>query len=311
MPDERLVSVAIACYNQARYVGEAIQSVLDQTYRNLEVIVVDDGSSDDSSKIASSFPGVRTIRQSNLGVAAARNSGFKESSGEFLIFLDGDDRLEPQAVESGLRCMHQHSDCAFVFGNCRLISEDGRELPTRSELVVPDDYYLALLQSNLIWMPAVAMFRREALGQSEPFAMFADHCCDYELYLRLARQFPVGYHDDIVAQWRQHSDNISHNSARMFLAVRRVLKSQRPHVKGRPVYETALKTGLQNYNDSYGDRVARSLGVHLRAHEFQPFLKDFFVLLSSDPQGTAKHAFRKISVTMRRRFLKGLSDQVR
>src|SRR5215218_2770225 len=92
-----LVSVVIPCYNQAHFLDEAIESVLSQSYTNFEVIVVDDGSEDETARVASGYaledPRVCLIRQQNRGLAGARNRGLAEARGEYVVFLDSDDRL--------------------------------------------------------------------------------------------------------------------------------------------------------------------------------------------------------------------------
>src|SRR5829696_8499022 len=109
-----LVSVVIPCYNQAHFLGEAIESVLSQSYRHFELIVVDDGSTDETSEVASRYEGVRLIRQENQGLSGARNTGIGHSGGEFLVFLDADDRLLLGALEAGLRCFEAHPEYALV-----------------------------------------------------------------------------------------------------------------------------------------------------------------------------------------------------
>src|SRR5207245_2441139 len=86
MPISRLVTVVIPCYNNASFLHDAIQSVLSQTYQRTELIVVDDGSSDDTSDVASSYPVTRLIRQPNQGVSAARNAGLSQASGDYVVF---------------------------------------------------------------------------------------------------------------------------------------------------------------------------------------------------------------------------------
>src|SRR5919107_192619 len=103
-----LVSVVIPCYNQAHFLSEAIESVLAQTYPYFEIIVVDDGSTDNTSEVAGRYSGVRCIRQDNQGLSGARNSGLRHSKGEYLVFLDADDRLLPQALEVGLECLRAY-----------------------------------------------------------------------------------------------------------------------------------------------------------------------------------------------------------
>src|SRR5918997_500688 len=110
--EEGLVSVVIPCYNQAHFLGEAIESVLSQTYPHFEVVVVDDGSTDNTQEVAARYPGVRYIRQENQGLAGARNAGIRRSNGSFLVFLDADDRLLPRALEAGLKALKEHPECA-------------------------------------------------------------------------------------------------------------------------------------------------------------------------------------------------------
>src|ERR687894_2072239 len=99
-----LVTVVIPCYNQAHFLGEAIESVLSQTYPHFEIVVVDDGSTDNTSEVASGYPPdkVRLIRQENKGLSAARNAGLGRSGGEYVVFLDSDDRLLAEALEVGV-----------------------------------------------------------------------------------------------------------------------------------------------------------------------------------------------------------------
>lgn len=111
-----LVSVIIPCYNQAHFMGDAIESVLAQTWPQREIIVVDDGSRDDPAAVVARYAGVRLLRQSNQGVSAARNHSLRESRGEFLVFLDADDRLTPQALETHLQHLQARPDCALPQG---------------------------------------------------------------------------------------------------------------------------------------------------------------------------------------------------
>jgi glycosyltransferase involved in cell wall biosynthesis len=142
--DAPLVSVVIPCYNQAHFLGEAIESVLAQRHPRLEVIVVDDGSPDDTSEVAARYPGVRCVRQENQGLSAARNAGLRHSGGEYVVFLDADDRLLPEAIEAGLRGFEAHPECAFVYGDYRVIATDGSFLRRSRRHVVGRDGYVAL-----------------------------------------------------------------------------------------------------------------------------------------------------------------------
>ncbi len=101
---EALVSVIIPCYNSGAFLEEAIGSAMAQTYSPVEIVVVDDGSTDHSPEIAQRLP-VRYIRQPNRGLAASRNLGLRESKGRYIVFLDADDRSRPEAIEIGMRIL--------------------------------------------------------------------------------------------------------------------------------------------------------------------------------------------------------------
>src|SRR5919108_2036820 len=120
-----LVSVIITSYNQARFLSDAIESVLTQTYSQFEIVVVDDGSTDHASEVVTRYPGVRYIHQDNQGLSAARNTGLRESNGAYLVLLDADDRLLPIALETGVDCLQAHPECGFVSGHHSLISSNG------------------------------------------------------------------------------------------------------------------------------------------------------------------------------------------
>src|SRR5215217_2853327 len=155
-----LVSVVIPCYNQAHFLGEAIESALAQSHPNFEVVVVNDGSTDDTAEVAARYPRVRYLRQKNRGLSAARNTGLRHSEGEYVVFLDADDRLLPEALKTGLKCLKAHSECAFASGRYRFIAGDGSFLKPQRQRFVDKDSYVALLRRNYIGPPAAVMYRR-------------------------------------------------------------------------------------------------------------------------------------------------------
>src|SRR5438552_14718440 len=120
MPELGLVSVIIPCYNQADFLHQAIKSALAQTYSHREILVVDDGSTENIAELTSSYPRVRYIRQENSGVSAARNTALTHSRGEYLVCLDADDRLLPDALDRWVNYLRDDQDCGFAAGCCRL-----------------------------------------------------------------------------------------------------------------------------------------------------------------------------------------------
>src|SRR5262245_15363561 len=202
-----VVSVVIPCYNHAEFLGDAIESIMAQTCARSEVVVVDDGSTDRSAEVASRYSGVRFLSQRNQGAGAARNTGLKHVLGEFVVFLDADDRLLPHAFEAGLQCFAAHPECALVAGRCVYMNRDGTPQHTRHDPAVERDHYLRLLTSNYIFTPATVMLRAEAVRRIGGFKTRVSGSEDYDLYLRIARNHPIWCHDQEVAEYRQHETN--------------------------------------------------------------------------------------------------------
>lgn len=116
-PTRHLISVIIPCYNAARYLAEAIESVLAQTYRPIEVIVIDDGSDDGSAVIAKKYADVKCIEQAHAGVCTALNSGIQRANGELLAFLDADDLWMPGKLTEQKAFLERNSIYNMVFGH--------------------------------------------------------------------------------------------------------------------------------------------------------------------------------------------------
>ena len=220
------VSVVITYYNQGRFLGEAIESVLEQSFSQWELIVVDDGSVDESSEVASLYPEVKLVKQQNLGLAAARNAGLAASSGKYVVFLDADDRLLPDALEVGAHRLDTHQDCAFAYGRYRLITKDGMRIPWAQRQSTDGEPYRRLLISKYIGMHAAVVYMRAIFEDVGGFNTSLAACHDYEMYLRITRTHKIYRHKEIVAEYRQHDSNMSLNSDLMLRHSISVLNSQ-------------------------------------------------------------------------------------
>ncbi|KAB2832498.1 MAG: glycosyltransferase, partial [Candidatus Brocadia sp.] len=247
-----LVSVVIPCYNQAHFLGEAIESVLAQTYRHFEIIVIDDGSPDNTAEVASRYPEARYIRQENQGLSGARNTGFRESQGKYLVFLDADDRLLSGSLQSGINCLHVHPECAFVSGHHRYIKADGSLLNEYPPDTVYSNHYTALLKGNYIGMHATVMYRRSVFEKVGLFNTSLKSCEDYEMYLRITRKFPVYCHKQMVAEYRWHNANMTRNSKKMLAFALQVLDSQWDYINNNQEYIQAYQTGIEFWRNYFG-----------------------------------------------------------
>lgn len=247
-----LVSVVIPCYNQADYLSEAIESALQQTYPRVEVVVVDDGSTDASAGIAKCFRSVKYIRQENKGVAEACNTGLRISCGEFIMFLGGDDRLTRQAVETHLACFAEHQDAGFVAGDLDLISGDGSYLDSPRAPMGEGEQYDQLLKVDHVANTIAVMFRRDVFDRVGYFNAKQKAGEDYEMILRVARSFRGAQHRNVVTQYRRHSGNMTRDGAMMLRCMLDVMDAQRTYVAGNPGLQRARRKGIRHWRRHYG-----------------------------------------------------------
>jgi glycosyltransferase involved in cell wall biosynthesis len=290
------VSVIIPCYKQAGFLSDAIESVLAQTHPHVEIIVVDDGSPDDTSDVALRYPGVRCIRQRNQGLSAARNTGIRESTGDFLVFLDADDRLIPNALETGLKSFRRNPDAAVVVGKHRVISAEGLPVPTAELLTVEKDHFVELLRGNCkIACPASVMYQRRVFDDIKGFNTSLKAAEDYDLYLRIAQKFAMACHRNVVAEYRHHGDSMSSNQKLMLEQVTSVLRDQLERLGGNTEYEEACRTGLDFFQRLYRiPIILESMRTAARKRDWSGTLRDMLLLLWSDPRVFTETMGRKV-----------------
>ena len=299
-PGIPLVSVVIPSYNQSRYLAEAIESVLAQSHPRVEVVVADDGSTDDSCDIAARYP-VRLIRHPNMGVSATRNAGFAASAGDFLVFLDGDDRLMPGALDIGARELAAAPDAAFAAGRYRHIDLAGRPGKVYAWGSDTGSVHDQLLRWNIIGMLATVMFRRDALPP-EPFEPTLRSAEDWDLYLRIVRDRPVRLHDAVVAEYRRYPASKSGNPARMLGATMAVLDRQREWVRGHPDFEPALRDGVTRHCEWYGGKAVDDVLHCLRVRQLHHTLPPKLAMLARYwPVGALRRLGRRVASKLTRR----------
>jgi glycosyltransferase involved in cell wall biosynthesis len=250
--------VVIPCHNSARYLSESVDSVLAQTHPAIEIIVVDDGSTDETSTVARSLP-VEYVYQPNRGVSAARNEGIRHSRGKYILFLDYDDRLLPRAVEIGVRLLEQHPECAMAVGEHRYIAADGTPLGSSQKHASGRDHYEMLLEHNFVETPCSALHRLSSLAATGPFDETLHGGEDHELYLRIARQGPLIAHDKEVSEYRLHGTSSSRNAESMLGEACRVLEMELPYLQGDRKKLRARAKGIRFMQRHYGRRLTREI----------------------------------------------------
>ncbi len=274
-----LVSVIIPVYNGQDYVADAIRSALLQTYRNIEVIVVDDGSTDDTAVVlqaqAALDPRVRIIRQANGGVARARNRGLAEARGEFVAPLDADDLWDPAKLARQVDRMIQAGPATgMVYCWWIWVDDQGRAMDRSPEWRIEGDVADILLQVNYTGNASVPLYRRrcldEADGYDETFTrQNAGGCEDWDIALKVAERYGVAVVPELLVGYRRRRDSMSgccdvmwRSQMLMMAAARKRRPGRAPEVFQRSADQFALcLAGISFWSGSY----VRALGWTLRA----------------------------------------------
>jgi glycosyltransferase involved in cell wall biosynthesis len=248
-----LVSIVVPTYNSARYLASTVDSVTAQTFENWELVLIDDGSSDNtvqlSQQLAAGNPKIRAIAGSHGGPAVARNEGLRHSDprSEFVIFLDSDDRWEGKALETLLQALKDNPGCVAAHGlaratdlqGARYEGDDLADLMRRRRAVTPNGLtdvpvsepttFFAMLVYNWIVTPGTCLIRRSALDKVGAFAPELSLGEDWDLNIRLARAGNLALVDCIVLNWRRHPGSLLSKSRRArwahLLVRRRTIRS--------------------------------------------------------------------------------------
>lgn len=217
-----LISFVIPCYNQGRYLPEAIASALAQRDASVEVIVVNDGSTDNTHETMERHPSIKTLHQENLGLAAARNAGARLASGEYLCWLDADDRVEPDFARA-LIDRSREQGCDFAFCDFKSIDESGDLSYVRAYAF---DWPLAhnitdLLIRGGFFPPVCAIGRRVAFPEFPPGM---DGHADYAVWLDVSLQGKKFCHvPRALACYREYSGGMSRDRQHMELSAQAAL----------------------------------------------------------------------------------------
>ena len=207
--DVPLVSVVIPTYNRAQYIAETIESVLRQTYENIEILVIDDGSTDDTAAVVRQFGSrVRYVWQKNAERGAARNHGLRLASGEFISFLDSDDLWMPRKVEAGVDFLSSNRNVGLLYGDALVINAEGSATRIIRARGPSGRVTGKLLEENFVIMPtnlARTSLLREIGGFCEDREISGSE--DWEAWLRLSLITDFAYAPEVTAKYRIHATN--------------------------------------------------------------------------------------------------------
>ncbi|MBI3058368.1 MAG: glycosyltransferase [Deltaproteobacteria bacterium] len=224
------VSVVIATYNRARFLPETIDSVLGQRFRDFELIVVDDGSTDDTSELLRSYGDrIRILCQENRGPAAARNLGIRHARGRWILIQDSDDLSTPDHLEALFAFAEKNPDCGMVFANGAYLGgpEHNRETIIPKEksrrLAQQGVRLLDLFEKSIVRLQAALLSKTclETIGGHDESLRI---CMDLDLAFRIFMRYPVAYLDKVVFLYRKHEGNIGRNQDLRLLENIRVIE---------------------------------------------------------------------------------------
>lgn len=302
------VSVVIPAYNRARLLAETILSALEQTLADREIIVVDDGSTDDTSEVVKTFQDrVIYIRQPNSGPAKARNTGLRMAKGKYVAFLDSDDLWLPEKLELQYRLIEQNLNLGLIFTDVMWFSNGQVMLPTLREKyqLHTGQVFEKLLFDNWIATSSV-LVRRECLDKvggfdEDPQIMYVE---DWNLWIRLAHRYQFAMVDKVLVKRRYHQNRLGLvNPEKQFKAILYNLEKLRrsyPELKNKAelfsqkYYQIGFQRGYEDLNVFEPQKARSKFALALRHKKDLKVL--FFYLLTFLPQEFLKVGKRMVKL---------------
>ncbi len=269
-PKQPEISVIIPAYNAARYISESIQTVLNQAYKNLEIIVVDDGSTDQTGEIAGRFcPPVRYVRQNNQGNAAARNRGISEARFEWLAFLDADDLWSPEKLQLQWEHVQTQPDRRISLTLARTFYESG-DPPIDMPGFPPAELWNRLVYGQPFGCSHSGLLIHQSCFETVGnFDANLKQSVDWDLFIRLAARYELPVLPQILTYHREHQSNITQSSEvrlEMYLAC--LIKHRRLFCEQRHL--------CADWQRSYGTRLMNLGRYHLRRGNYRRALPHLF-----------------------------------
>lgn len=222
-----LVSVIIPNYNHARYLPDAIDSILEQSYSNYEIIVIDDGSTDNSREVAAAYGDkIRYVYKDNAGLSAARNTGICLAQGEFIGLLDADDMYEPIFMEKMVGILQNRPDVDGVYCGYQFVTDDGERLSQIENRVFPEEELYKVFWGANYWVPESVLMRRKCYVTAGPYDESLTALEDWDVWLRILKKHRVTGTSDVLIRHRVLPNSMSSDANKMHRNRLTVLKNR-------------------------------------------------------------------------------------
>jgi glycosyltransferase involved in cell wall biosynthesis len=324
------VSVVIATYNYGHFLSEAIQSVLDQTFKDFEIVVVNDGSTDNTKEIIDAYkdPRIRYIYQDHIGVSAAENAGLRAARGEYVTGLGADDLYLPENLEMKVKLLDSRPGVGIVYSDCYYFSDKTGAItntlwrypkgphPWFDPAKATRDPLKELIHRGCFIMPQASMMRRQVFETVGYFDESLPTYEDWELIIRILQHFSAELIDKPLLKLRQHTTNLTKNPDKMYqgavLAADKVIRS------GTLTREqfNLLRKRLIPHHITYGrnalhtGREAATRRAMSAAIKLSPFNVKLYVYFILSFIGTKKiMALRNVRANLKRRLMGSQSSK--
>jgi glycosyltransferase involved in cell wall biosynthesis len=277
-----MVSVIIPTFNRRDYITTALDSVLAQTYKNYEIVVIDDGSSDDTKEVLKPYQNIiRYFYQENKGISGARNRGIRESRNDYIALLDSDDYWLPEKLKWQVDRIRKEPECGMVATRCSSIASDGtfrkKNRPGKSGWILND-----IFKANFIRTSSVLITRKcfdtvglfdESLPEGE----------EYDLWLRIAKQYPIAFINEPLTVYTDNPHGVSTDSLAGRLIRLKVLEKEYLKEAIPPqLYRKRMSRNYHYVGRHYIKRGKKSEGIHYlrQALSLDPlYIKNLFYYL--------------------------------
>lgn len=273
------VSVVIPTYNYGRFIQQSIEGVLAQSHPIFEIIVVDDGSKDNTEEVVKRFgEKVRYIKQANAGVCAARNNGVKAAGGDFIAFLDADDIWFPEKIEKQMAKFESDSEIGLVHCAVREFDSNSGEvvrLYLEGEEGWVANSHLLFERPVIIPSGSVIMVSRIAFETVGGFDTNLKVGEDWDFCYQVARKFKVGFAHEVLVNYRNHGGNTHLNIAEMERSMK---------ISYQKAFDTDDESVLSIRSESYGNLHKTLAGSYFQTKNYSAFMKNVFKSLSYNPR---------------------------
>lgn len=215
-----LVSIIIPTFNNARYIRETVESALAQTYEQTEIIIIDDGSTDNTRDVISDLIDSNRLKyfyQDNRGVSSARNTGIRISKGKYISFLDSDDIISPKKVEVQLASLEGHQEYGVAFSDFRYFAYSDKSRLIQPRFRFSGDPTLRMIFCGELMPIHSALIRRDVLEKTDWFDESLEWGEDNDFWIRLkVRNMKFFYNDEVLALYRLHGNQASGRRIRLY-----------------------------------------------------------------------------------------------